>query len=141
MKKSEFESKRREFWGRQRIGHAIWGAETPDEILAARDTAAADAAGVAWDPEEEPMAERLWAVDVCGVPGFAGDQWVLAVCRDFVRERLATKAEATLAADLYNRREAIEEVAAKLADLTERSHFHGLFAGTFRAWANRLRGK
>ena len=100
-----------------------------------------EAAGVVW--EEEPLAVDVKVADLYGIPGFQGVQYALAVVRDGVRERLLTKAEARLAADLYNRRGAIDSVARDIRRWTggdPASSVH-LLPGELRRWADALEGK
>lgn len=59
MTRSEFEAKRLKFWG-VRSDAVGWVLEWVE-----RDCAAAEAAGVAWDPEEAPLPERV-SIDSCG---------------------------------------------------------------------------
>lgn len=137
MRKSEYEAARHKVWA-YRADARSWSACVADDV------AAAEAAGVVWDPEEEPMAGRLAAADLYGVPCFADPQWSLAlVLRGGFRSRLMTKREAEVAADLYNRRKNIATVAGELRLLAQASGCdHGtLFASEVRRWADLLEGK
>lgn len=64
MKKSEYRKGRREAW-EQVIARSYPSYESV-ETLVARDEEACDAAGVVWDPEEEPLPEKLAALRIRG---------------------------------------------------------------------------
>jgi len=122
MKKSEFERQLREMcWSPSRIESAIGTA-----------TRFAEDAGATWDPEEEPMAEEMVVrenMDRCG------GGWRLVVGGDGGRN--PTEAEASLAADLYRRREAIAEVAKELRE----NELPRPLGSHLRCLADRLEGK
>jgi len=86
MKKSEFEKKRRSFWQTE--------TEPDMATLVNRDIWAAEAAGVVWDPEEEPLPERLFISYSGGgthaVPVDGQRIWVFSAARgvaDELRQR------------------------------------------------------
>jgi hypothetical protein len=113
MKKSEFVERRKRYWE-------------------AEDIAAAEAAGVVWDPEEEPLAERLYVVDSLTLPGDSMPAWLLSTVAG---DSYLTKETAQAAADLYNRRGNIARVAREL----RASAHYG--ERRFEGWADYLEGK
>lgn len=93
------------------------------------DVAAAEAAGVTWD-SEEPMAERLYVTGhhtpLAAVPG----------------GREASDVELGIAADFYNRREDIQNVANELRAFVANSvSGRGYWWPDLEAWANTLEGR
>lgn len=109
MKRSEYERARRIFWAQcNRLRNPL---EVPTSMIA-RDVHAAEDAGVAWDPEEEP-AKRLLCIET-GAP--RGRAEIFVEDSDG-RVRSLTVAEAKLAVDLYNRRETIGYLANDLRRL------------------------
>lgn len=117
MKKSEYEAARKEAWAVKVSSERSWSQCVRDDV------AAAEAAGVTWDAEEEPMAERL------GLLG--GALW--AAREDGAALREATVTELHCAADLYNRRHVFERIAQEMTALRDRLHQRGAFH--FRAEA------
>lgn len=131
MKRGQFQAERAAFWGKFLAdGVVSVGLDT----LVLRDVAAAEAAGVKWDPEEEPMAERL------GLLG--GALW--AARKDGAALREATAAELLCAIALYNRRPDFERIAQEMTALHDRLihssaiHF-GETAAAVSDWIDHLR--
>lgn len=122
MKRSEFEKARRVHHERPGATHYLVGEElgvsgAPLAMFAqviqrrvAEDVAAAEAAGVVWDPEAEPMAPTLEAVvNPIG-------EWSLRTAQWGCGDRDLTEREARAAAEAYNRRGAVAQVAKELAE-------------------------
>lgn len=99
MKRSEYQAVRKSYWSSPFTGEDGFGVYQRID----QDVAAAEAAGVIWDPEEEPpMAERL----VVWLP--RKDSGNPAMLRREGTAEPATERELAIAADLYNRREVID---------------------------------
>lgn len=113
--------------------------EDPFEIanLAAEEM---EAAGFVFESEEEPMAEEV-TVMAKGAPGPHGHLLVVNVA-DGRAWRYLTKAEAQLAADLYNRRKKIATVAGELRARADTVFVvWELLQADLRRWAALLEGK
>ena len=130
MKKSEYERRRREHHG----GIGVFGPIEVYTMLIRRDIEAAEAAGVVWEPEEEPLAERV----LIGRYSQLGDAWIL--WRDRDRRLALTEAEAGCAADLYNRRKDIATVGRNLREAGGSAEITHLRADALRMWADLLEG-
>lgn len=110
MKKSEYEAKRR---GKlSDCAPWTWTAQI------ARDVEAAEDAGVVWDPEEEPLPERLIAV-----PAPAGAFVMVPLPQRHIgpEERFPSMIEAAEAVRRYNAWPELEKLASKLPE----SPIHG----------------